>query len=267
MGRAVAVKCALEAQGHEVALHDSGTFRFASDAPDAGLICICGGDGTVRLVLDRQEDLSALPPLAIYPAGTINLLARELGYPADPEAFARRIVAEGSRCTSKVARAGGQTLLACASAGPDARVVESVSLALKARIGRLAYAVALLRMFGRWPRVKMRVATGNEQIDAEAVFILRGRHYAGPWCLHREARLQQDLLHVIALPQARRRDIAGLILHALAGAHRPSARWHVLQTAWLQVTASESVPVQVDGDVVASLPLIFEMTGQAISWK
>ena len=35
VGRAVAVKCALEAQGHDVALHDSGTFRFASDAPDA----------------------------------------------------------------------------------------------------------------------------------------------------------------------------------------------------------------------------------------
>lgn len=263
----MALSRVLAAQGHEVALHDSATFRFATDAPLAELICICGGDGTARLVLDRQEDLSALPPLAIYPTGTINLLARELGYPGDPAAFARRISGTGVRCLSHVARAGGTTLVACASAGPDAFVVERVSLALKARIGRLAYALALLRLMGRWPRKQMRVVADEQEFDAEAVFVLRGRHYAGPWSLHRGASLEHEHLHVLALPSARRRDISGLILYAVTGAQRLRPHWHLLQCRRLKVTAVEPVPVQVDGDVVASLPLLFEMTGQAVQWK
>ena len=263
----MALRRALVAQGHEVALHDSGTFRFAADAPEAELICISGGDGTARVVLDRQEDLSALPPLAIYPTGTINLLARELGYPRDPVAFARRISGAGNRCVSQVARAGAQTLVTCASAGPDAFVVETVSLALKERIGRLAYALALLRLMGRWPRKTMRLVADDQEFDAEAVFVLRGRHYAGPWSLHRGAGLEQERFHVLALPRARRRDIAGLIFYALTGARRLRPHWRLLQCRRLQVTASEPVPVQVDGDVVASLPLLFEMTGQAITWK
>ena len=97
----------LVAQGHDVTVHYSGTFVFASDAPDADLICICGGDGTVRVVLEQQGDLSPLPALAIYPLGMINLLARELGYPKQPADFARRIAGDGNRCGSRVAQAGG----------------------------------------------------------------------------------------------------------------------------------------------------------------
>lgn len=263
----MALSQTLVAHGHEVSLHDSGTFRFASDAPDAELVCICGGDGTVRMVLDRQGDLSGLPPLAVYPTGTVNLLARELGYPRDPVAFARRISGTGNRCISRVAKVGGQTLVACASAGPDALVVAKVSLRLKARIGRLAYAMALVRLLGHWPRTKLRVMADEDQFDAEAVFVLRARHYAGPWSLDREAGLGQDMLHVLVLPRARRRDIASLIFHALVGARRPKPEWRLLRTRHLRVTAGEPVPVQVDGDVVASLPLEFSMTGQAIAWK
>lgn len=263
----MALNRALSACGHAVSLHDSGRFRCASDAPLADLVCICGGDGTVRMVLDSQSDLSALPPLAIYPLGTINLLARELGYPGDPAQFARRISGEGNRCLSRVAKAGGQTFLACASVGADALAVAGVSLRLKARIGRLAYVVALLRLLARWPRTTLRVAAEEGEFDAEAVFIMRGRHYAGPWSLDREAGLGQDLLHVLVLPRARRRDMAGLAWHALTGARRPRPDWRMLRTAQLRVSSAAAVPVQADGDVVASPPLDFRLTGHKIAWK
>ncbi|MGE3691091.1 MAG: diacylglycerol kinase family protein [Novosphingobium sp.] len=266
-GRVKTLCGTLAAQGHDLSVHDSSTFRFAEDAPLAGLICICGGDGTVRMVLDRQADISQLPPLAIYPLGTINLLARELGYPRQPEAFARRIARTGNRCTARLAKAGEATFIACASAGTDALVVSTVSLRLKALIGRLAYGVALFGLLARWPRVKMRLSADDSEFDAEAVFVLRGKYYAGPWMLDRQAGLGRDCLRVLALPQARRRDIAGLMFHALTGARRPNARWRIFDTAQLQVRIAEPAPVQADGDVIATLPLDFRIGEEAVTWK
>lgn len=93
----------------------------ARDASDAELVCIAGGDGTVRMVVEAHGKRAELPPLAIFPCGTINLLARELGYPADHEAFARRIGGKRQARSSALAFAGKHPFLACASIGADLR--------------------------------------------------------------------------------------------------------------------------------------------------
>ena len=93
LARVAALARVLGERGHHATHHDSMTFDAARDAPAAEALCICGGDGTAQLVISRQPDIAALPPVAIYPTGTINLLARELDYPRDPLQFTRRLEA------------------------------------------------------------------------------------------------------------------------------------------------------------------------------
>src|SRR5262245_53461269 len=145
LGRVAALARALEARGHEVGHHDSLSFDCRRDAPDAELLCIGGGDGTVRMVVGCQSDLAALPPIAVYPVGTINLVARELGYTAWPEAFIRRIE-QDRELRSPLARVNDRPFIACLSVGVDALAVASLSEGLKARIGRLAYVEAMSRL-------------------------------------------------------------------------------------------------------------------------
>ena len=45
-----------------------------------------GGDGTAHKLLDHIDDITM--PLAMLPAGTSNNIARSLGFPENPEAFA-----------------------------------------------------------------------------------------------------------------------------------------------------------------------------------
>lgn len=256
----------LEASGHCLSQHNSTVFNCARDAADTELVCVAGGDGTVRKVVEAHGKRADLPPFAIFPCGTINLLARELGYPSDQEAFARRICGTQQPRSSTLAFAGKHPLLACASIGADALAVAGLSERLKARIGRLAYVVALARHLWSWPRPQLDVTIDGASFPAEALFVLRGAFYAGPWTLDRRARLSSEYLHVLALPFARRRDLVMLAIYALSGARRLPRGWRLLAAREVSVAAPESSPVQVDGDIVGILPVRFTMSSDRLRW-
>jgi len=256
----------LKARGHWLSRHDSGNFDCARDARGADLICICGGDGTAGMVVEAQADRPALPPLAIFPCGTINLLARELGYPRDAEGFARRIGNGAKPRSSLLAFAGERPFLACASIGVDALAVAGLSEPLKARIGRLAYVLALARQLWTWPRPQLSITADGERISAEALFLMRGSLYAGPWTLDPRAGLFSDRLHLLCLPRARRRDIALLAIYALSGARRLPRGWQLVAAREVAVTAGSGSPVQADGDIVGKVPVRFGVSDEFLRW-
>ncbi len=259
IARVTALAAELERRGHGVSDHDSQSFLASRDAPDADLICICGGDGTAQLVISNQPDPAALPPLAVYPIGTINLLARELHYPADPAGFAQRIAGGAAPVRSRLADINGRIFLCCVSVGGDAHAVHALSEPLKARIGRLAYLAALASVLRRWPRPVLRIAADGQTISAEAAFVLRCHHYAGPWSLDRQAGLGRDTLRLLFLPRARRRDLAALIVRTLIGRVQPGARWQTIDAETVAINADGPVPVQIDGDAGGSTPVAIAM--------
>lgn len=266
LGRVAALARALDGRGHQVGHHDSLHFDCRRDAPEAELLCIAGGDGTVRMVVGRQSDLAALPPIAVYPVGTINLVVRELGYPASLTGFIRRIEA-GHETRSPLAMLGDHPFIACLSVGIDALAVASLSEGLKARIGRLAYVEAMTRLLAKWPRHRLTVRTDGEEFEAEALFVLRGRFYAGPWTLHPEAHLGHGALRVLALPTARRRDVALLAAQAPRGMKAPHGAWRYLETDSLEVTSADPVPIQADGDPVGTLPARITMSQASLRFR
>lgn len=266
LARIAALVRVLEARGHVVSHHDSLTFVASCDCPDADLLCIAGGDGSARLVIGNQADLAALPPIAIYPVGTINLLARELDYPADPQQFALRIEAGQPLLVSPLVRLNGAPVLACASVGIDAHTVAALSEGLKARIGRLAYVAALGSMLWHWPRAPLRIVADGQAFTAEAAFILRGRFYAGPWTLDRAAHLAHPRLRLLALPRCRRRDLIAVGLYALTGSRRTHPSWRVVECDSVEISSAGPVPVQADGDTAGLLPATITLSGAGVRY-
>ncbi len=265
--KVVALAAELERRSHRITHHAGDDFDAARDAPDADCICLCGGDGTARLVIGNQADPGALPPVAIFPIGTINLLARELGYSSDPVQFAERLERDAPPISHRLATVNGAAFLACASIGFDAAAVAAVSERLKLRIGRLAYAVAAMALVTRWPRRIMQIETEAGSFTAEALFVLRGRFYAGPWTLDPGANLGVARLRLLALPNARRRDIVALITYALAGSRKPPAHWHFIEADQVRVTAATPLPLQVDGDMAGDTPAHFILTPDIVRFR
>lgn len=243
---------------------------------EADLICVHGGDGTLRDTVQALGRRAGQIPLAIAPAGTINLVARELGYARDPDALAEQIAAAWHRGAESWTRSplyllGEMPIVSCLSIGPDSHAVASVSGTLKKRIGRYAYAVSLLRQLRRWPRDVMQVhgelADGDPFDDtAEAAIVSHGALYGGPFRLSQQAALEADSVELITLRRSTRFGIAVLMLAAML--RLPVDRLpHVSIRTCRRITFDRCVsPVQVDGDHMPGCAYGIAASGQSIAY-
>lgn len=253
------LRAAWAAQGFETRISESSPRVRFQLADDAARICIVGGDGTVRHVLADPALRNGGKPVDIFPAGTINLAAREWKINRQPALFVKSALGREPRPIYP-AMVNDAAFLVCASIGPDARAVANVSLALKNYIGRLAYGVAMLREWLDWQRPQLTVEVDGEMIICEAVYIAKGRYYAGPWSFAPDARLGSPLLHVVALRRARRRDYLAFVLAMIAGRPTALANIHSRRGLDISVRSDGEDVVQVDGDIATSLPAIFQVS-------
>ncbi len=242
----------------------------------AELVCVHGGDGTLRDTVQTLGERAGEVPLCIARAGTINLVARELGYAARPEAFASQLAAawrrgSGGWVRSPLFKLGEMPIVACLSIGPDSQAVASVSGALKRRIGRLAYAVAMLRQLRDWPRNAMaiRAETADGQMierEAEAVIVSHAALYAGPFRLSPNAALAADAIELIILRRATR---LGMLAFTLAAILRlPVSRFGFVEIHSVRRVSFDRcvTPVQVDGDHMPECAFAIAPNGLAISY-
>lgn len=219
-------------------------------------ICIAGGDGTVRHVAAAVAATTRDLPISVYPLGTVNLLARENRSSRDCCALARRLLTCGqTRDHHPVSINGNDWFFACASVGPDSLAIAATSSRMKALFGRTAYLATILRMLVQWPRHPLRLIIGEQVHSCEAVYIAKGRFYAGPWSFAPQARTDDGLLHVVALREARRRDYLQFCL-ALALGRDPAdlTNTTALTCTALRLEAQERMPLQCDGDSAGHLP-------------
>jgi diacylglycerol kinase family enzyme len=141
--------------------------------------------------------------------------------------------------------------------GPDSAAVARVSPRLKRLIGRVAYVVAFCAVLWDWPRPRLRLLVDDgRRIDCEAVYIAKGRYFAGPWSFAPAARVGDPHLHVVALPQASRRVYLAFLWTMMRGRDPGQSRWAVsLACMRLDIAADGPAPLQADGDSVAQCPV------------
>lgn len=254
--RIAALRRAFEAAGADVVESEASAASPPEIDPRASHVCVAGGDGTVRHVARALVASGCKVPLAHYPLGTINLLAREAGYHPDPGRFAARFLGTGERRRHYTAALKDDLFLCCASAGPECAAISGYSPSLKKRLGRFAYAVAMLKALHTWPRHALTVGAGGETIRCEAVYIAKGRFFAGPFSFAPQARLTDERLHVVTLGTARRRDYLAFLWDIMTR-RDPGRRKgnRSFATTELTIDGPAHVEVQADGDIVASLPL------------
>lgn len=133
----------------------------ASDGVDA--VGVYGGDGTVAEVASGLANSGV--PLAIFPGGTANVMAAELGLPADLPESLRLLGQPASIRTVDMGATAARWFLLRLGIGWEARWMMNAQPAEKSQFGRLAYVLSALRtMSAEGSRARYRVTVDDDPL-------------------------------------------------------------------------------------------------------
>jgi diacylglycerol kinase (ATP) len=233
---------------------DSTGAELARSAVRSGadVVLAWGGDGTVRAVAEGLAGTDVA--LGIIPAGTGNLLARNLGIPLDiDDAGAVAFSGRERRVDLIEIGLGGEvtTCTVIAGIGLDALLIDAPE-ALKSVIGPTAYALNSVKVLQQ-PKMRVGVAMDGGRprwFNARSVLVANVGGLVAGLDVVPEAEVSDGRLHVVVLtlsnPVQWARTAARL---ALRRAVTDDARHH-LQGSTTWIVTREAQPRQVDGDVV-----------------
>lgn len=239
------------------------------------LVIACGGDGTINEVVNglAGPQNGHRVPLALLPAGTANVLAKELELswqiPTAAEQLCRgevRDIALGL-ATPLEQPEKARYFLSVAGAGPDGRITYAVDLELKARMGILAYWWQGAREVFNYKFHHFRVTSGGQSREVSLVIVGRTKHYGGPFKITTEADLYENQFELLGLTTQSGLRYLSYLPTLWFGDLRKEEGVYFWKSNRLVCEPIESDPptyAQVDGEPLARLPVEFCIVPRAL---
>ncbi len=242
--------------------------RLASEASRDGAreIIVSGGDGTINEALQGLTGTGAR--LAIWPAGTANVLARHLRLPFEAERAAEAFVRGRTQrislgCALNETTGERRYFFLMAGVGLDASVVRHVRAGLKRRVGEAAYWYSGLGHLAHWQPHAFQVEVGGESFPATYAAIGKAPWYGGGLAITPRARLDAKEFEVCLINSHSRLRYLYLLTHAMRGSWTSDRRdVRFLRTRSLRVKGEAEV--QADGELIGRLPMTFEVIPEGI---
>ncbi len=249
--RAVAERCGAEFGWWETTEEDPGAGQAkAAVADGAELVLVCGGDGTTAACAGALADTGVV--MGLVPAGTGNLLARNLGIPL---ALADSLdIAFGQQERQlDVLDAGQLRYVVMAGLGFDAALIRDTNEDLKAKVGWLAYLGGLLKALKARRRVRYEITIDDQppvQRRAVGVLVANVGQLQGGITLLPDAKPDDGELDVITLSPRTAADwpvLIGRILGRRPDSGRQADTWRGRK---VRISAGHAVPFEYDGDFI-----------------
>ena len=247
-------------------------------AENRDMIIVCGGDGTINEVVNGMA--GSRVPLAVLPAGTANILAKELGLPWNVSKAAaliargkHRRIALGvvsSTASSESTAASDEPpryFFSVGGAGPDGAVVYSLDAGFKKKAGILAYWYEGARQLFQYPFPRFRVNSHGREIDATLVVVGRTKHYGGPFRITTEADLFEDSFEVLAVTTRSPAKFLSYLPALWLGYLRRMEGIHTWKATELHCLppADGVAYAQVDGEALGRLGVKFTIVPDALT--
>jgi len=252
---------------YETTVADPGTGQARSAvAEGASVVCSLGGDGTVRAVACALVGTET--PLGILPAGTGNLLARNLDLPvALDEAVGAALTGRNRRIdvgelvigevdAQGESVNGGELVtehfLVMGGMGLDALIMGGTNEVLKQRVGWAAYLLTGVKhLVSPEFRTQLRLDSEPEfKRRARAVVIGNCGRLLGGLVLMPDARVDDGKLDVVIASPRGFVGWAPVIARVLTRRRKGHATLDHKVCREVRVRVDRPLPVQVDGDVV-----------------
>lgn len=230
-----------------------------NEAGQLRAVVAAGGDGTVSLLANTLEQGI---PLAIFPLGTENLLAKHLNLVADPDRLVS-LLKHGREKKMDAGRANGKLFLVMASCGFDAQVVERLHSKRRGHINHLSYFRPILSSIWRYryPKLTITIEDTQETLTGSWLFLFNVSRYAMNLPIVAEADPCDGQLDMCSFRGGGVLRGIFYLTTVLLRKHRQWCTTEFRKFRKMKVTCDDPdarVPFQLDGDPGGHLPLEIE---------
>jgi len=225
----------------------AGQARQALEA-DADLVLVCGGDGTVAACARTLAGTDVA--MALVPAGTGNLLARNLAVPLDLESALDAAFAPDRRRID-VLESDDHHFLVMAGLGFDAALIRDTDEDAKARIGWPAYLAGAARAIRRTPSVGFTITVdGAPALRRKALGVLVGNvgRLEGGLLVLPDAKPDDGVIDIGVLAPRTWHDWPVLLLRILVRRPDSGPQAEILRGRRVEISCDREVPLEYDGD-------------------
>lgn len=223
----------------------------AQASTDGEVVIAMGGDGTINAVING---LVPGATLGIIPAGTVNVLSREIGVRTPRRAW--EVIAAGRirpLTVGKVVNSEQEKLFTLmVGVGIDGRVVKNVRSEEKHLLGKGAYALALARSLQERDGQRLTIDYPEGDLECDSIIVCNASLYGGNLKIARRVNVFSPQLEALFIR-------SNSHLEYIETASRLLLDLDVTRRLLLpQLCISGIRPVQVDGDFFGYSPIKVE---------
>ena len=223
----------------------------------ASLVLVCGGDGTVRTVCGELAGTGV--PVGVVPAGTGNLLARNLDLPLYMRSAVDVALNGQDRAVDLVHISGDgiaeqQHYLVMAGMGFDAAIMEDANEQLKAKVGWIAYVVSGFKNL-MYPVVRVEISVDDgpwTKHRARTIVIGNVGHLQGGLPLLPDATIDDGTIDLVLLYPKRFLSWLRVVSRVLRRSPLSDETVTRLSGRTISVRAAGVTPRQIDGDSIGA---------------
>lgn len=239
------------------------------------VVVAIGGDGTLRSVVDRLLKVGGrerMPAILTVPLGTANLVAGHLHSrwrPSRTGADVLEAIRRGTTQRLDVARVNGQAMLAVGGVGFDAQVVHELASKRRGPITYAHYLMPTVRSIAGYRFRPITVSVDGSVLVHERpaiAFVGNIPEYGAGFSVTPMARSDDGLLDLCLLPCGSLQELFELGVICGTGLQVGHDRVVYRRAKHIEITTSEPVPVQIDGEESGFTPVSFDLLEQQLTF-
>jgi YegS/Rv2252/BmrU family lipid kinase len=282
------IKEYLTSQGIEFSFNFTGSSGQAIEMTQAALrlgediVVAVGGDGTVNEVLngffDDGKEINPSARLGVIPAGTGSDWCRTAGIPPNSRAAVQVLLSRRTssfdvgKITCSFTKDDGGTVsryfLNAADAGFGAAVVDAIAGTSRLLGNRGAYFWGLLSSLFRNINVDFEVRLdGREIANGKHIVVVaaNGRFFGGGMHIAPQADARDGLIDVVLIGDMQKFEVVRNLGKLYGGRIAEVRKVTMARGQRLEIASESRVGVEVDGELVGTLPACFEILPKGIN--